>query len=106
MLVGDNNRAAKAAKELDKSVNAKEALRLIELQEQTKQREADARRTEYEAHVKSLEIQRAQKVSRASLMLTCTICEYDDLYAGCLPLMDTTRVNLIHPSIIIIIIIM
>jgi len=54
-------RAAKAAKELDKSTNAREALKLIELQEVTKQREADSRRTEYEAHVKSLEIQRAQK---------------------------------------------
>ncbi|TFJ85120.1 hypothetical protein NSK_003543 [Nannochloropsis salina CCMP1776] len=54
-------RAAKAAKELDKSTNAREALKLIELQEVSKQREAEARRTEYEAHVKSLEIQRAQK---------------------------------------------
>jgi ATPase family AAA domain-containing protein 3A/B len=53
--------AAKAAKELDKSTNAREALKLIELQEVSKQREAEARRTEYEAHVKSLEIQRAQK---------------------------------------------
>lgn len=55
-------RAAKAAKELDKSANAKESLRLIETQETTKQKEAEARRTEYEAHVKSLEIQRVQKV--------------------------------------------
>lgn len=55
-------RAAKAAKELDKSANAKEALRLIETQETTKQKEAEAHRVEYEAHVKSLEIQRVQKV--------------------------------------------
>ncbi len=56
-------RAAKAAKELDKSANAKEALRLIETQESTKQKEAEAHRVEYEAHVKSLEIQRVQKAS-------------------------------------------
>jgi hypothetical protein len=56
-------RAAKAAKELDKSANAKEALRLIETQETTKQKEAEAHRVEYEAHVKSLEIQRVQKAS-------------------------------------------
>lgn len=37
-------RAAKAAKELDSSRNAKEALRLITLQEQTKQREAETER--------------------------------------------------------------
>lgn len=54
-------RAAKAAKELDKSTNAKEALKLIELQEVSKQKDAEAKRTEYEAHVKSLEIQRVQK---------------------------------------------
>lgn len=55
-------RAAKAAKELDRSANAKEAMRLIEVQEQTKQKEADLRRTEYEAHVKQLEIKRAAAV--------------------------------------------
>ena len=37
-------RAAKAAKELDSSRNAKEALRLITLQEQTKQKEAETER--------------------------------------------------------------
>jgi hypothetical protein len=37
---------------------------LIEVQETTKQREAEARRVEYEAHVQQLEIQRVQKVRR------------------------------------------
>ena len=37
-------RAARAAKELDGSKNAKDALRLITLQEQTKQKEAETER--------------------------------------------------------------
>jgi ATPase family AAA domain-containing protein 3A/B len=55
-------RAAKAAKELDRSTNAKEALRLIEVQEQTKQREFEVQRSQYEAHNKQLEIQRMHQV--------------------------------------------
>ena len=40
-------RAAKAAKELDRSKNSKEALRVIVSQEQTKQKEAESERAKF-----------------------------------------------------------
>ncbi|KAJ8395142.1 hypothetical protein AAFF_G00035980, partial [Aldrovandia affinis] len=47
-------RAAKAAKELDKSRNAKEALQLARMQEQTLQMEHESKLKEYEAAVEQL----------------------------------------------------
>jgi ATPase family AAA domain-containing protein 3A/B len=51
-------RAAKAAKELDKSKNAKEALRVITVQEQTKQKEHEAERAKFQAMQQELAIRR------------------------------------------------
>ena len=55
---------------MDESKSAKEALNLIMAQEATKGKEAEARGKEYEAHVKSLEIQRIQKVRDVSVFST------------------------------------
>lgn len=43
-------RAAKAAKELDNSRNSKDALRVIQTQEITKQKEQEAERAKYQVH--------------------------------------------------------
>ena len=53
-------RAAKAAKDLDKSKNAKESLRLISQQEVTRQREAETERAKYKAMQEQYAIQRIQ----------------------------------------------
>ncbi|XP_022344766.1 ATPase family AAA domain-containing protein 3-like [Crassostrea virginica] len=50
-------RAAKAAKELEKSRNAKEALELSKMQEQTKQVEAQSKAKEMEAHIEQMKLQ-------------------------------------------------
>ncbi len=51
-------RAAKAAKDLEKSKNAKEILKLMSTQEHTKQKEHEAERAKYQAHQQQLAIQR------------------------------------------------
>uniref|UniRef100_A0A0A9Y793 ATPase family AAA domain-containing protein 3-B n=1 Tax=Lygus hesperus TaxID=30085 RepID=A0A0A9Y793_LYGHE len=50
-------RAAAAAKELEKSKHAKEALELSKLQEMTKQQEMMAKVKEYEAHIESSKVE-------------------------------------------------
>lgn len=50
-------RAAKAAKDLEKSSNAKEALQLSRLQEETKQHEQMVKIKEYEAHIEQMKIE-------------------------------------------------
>lgn len=54
-------RAAKAAKELDKSKNAKDALRIINAQEATKQKEHEVERAKYQAMQQELAIRRVQE---------------------------------------------
>lgn len=54
-------RAAKAAKDLDKSKNSKEALRVINIQEQTKQKEHEAERAKFQAMQQELAIRRVQE---------------------------------------------
>lgn len=54
-------RAAKAAKDLDKSRNAKEALRVINVQEATKQKEMEAERAKYQAAQQELAIRRIKE---------------------------------------------
>jgi ATPase family AAA domain-containing protein 3A/B len=54
-------RAAKAARDLDNSRNAKAAIELIKTQEATKQHEAAAKRAEMEAYAQQ---QRAQNIER------------------------------------------
>jgi len=51
-------RAAKAARELDRSSNAKDSLRLINTQEITKQKEHEAERAKYQAYQQELAIKR------------------------------------------------
>lgn len=51
-------RAAKAAKELDRSKNSKDALRVITAQEATKQKEAEAERAKFKAMQEELAIRR------------------------------------------------
>jgi ATPase family AAA domain-containing protein 3A/B len=51
-------RAAKAAKDLDKSKNAKEALRIINVQESTKQKEHEMERARFQAMQQELAIRR------------------------------------------------
>jgi len=51
-------RAAKAARELDRSTNAQESLRLINTQEVTKQKEHEAERAKYQAYQQELAIKR------------------------------------------------
>jgi len=55
-------RAAKAARELDRSPNAPAALALITEQERTKQEESKARGKEYEAAAKQMELERIQRM--------------------------------------------
>ncbi|XP_061189891.1 ATPase family AAA domain-containing protein 3-A-like [Saccostrea echinata] len=50
-------RAAQAARELEKSRNAKEALDLSKMQEETKQIEAKAKSKEMEAHIEQMKLQ-------------------------------------------------
>lgn len=50
-------RAAQAARELEKSKNAKEALELSKMQEQTKQIEAQSKTKEMEAHIEQMKLQ-------------------------------------------------
>ncbi len=54
-------RAAAAARDLDRSKNAKEALGLIQTQEQTKQKEMEMKRAEFKAHEQQLAIQRVHE---------------------------------------------
>ncbi|GMH55643.1 hypothetical protein TrRE_jg10683 [Triparma retinervis] len=54
-------RAAKAAKDLDNSKNAKGAIELIKTQELTKQHEASMKRAEFDAMNKQMELQRVEK---------------------------------------------
>ncbi|CAM9346322.1 unnamed protein product, partial [Ectocarpus fasciculatus] len=54
-------RAAQAARELDKSRNSKEALGLIQTQELTKQKEHEVERAKFKAHEQQLAIQRAHE---------------------------------------------
>jgi len=54
-------RAAKAAKDLDKSKNAKDALRVINAQETTKQKEHEVERAKYQAMQQELAIRRVQE---------------------------------------------
>lgn len=54
-------RAAKAVKDLDKSKNAKEAMRIINTQEATKQKEHEAERAKFQAMQQQLAIQRVQE---------------------------------------------
>ena len=53
-------RAAKAAKDLDSSRNSKEALRVIQTQEVTKQKEAEAERAKFKAAQEQYAMQRIQ----------------------------------------------
>lgn len=50
-------RAAKAARELDQSKHAREAMEIVKTQEKTKQHDLLVKAKEYEAHVKQLEIE-------------------------------------------------
>ena len=64
-------RAAKAARELDGSRNAKDALKLITTQEVTKQKEQETERAKYVAMQEELRIRRVQEEERsAQEMLT------------------------------------
>lgn len=58
-------RAARAAKDLDTSKNAREALRLITLQEVTKQKENDMERAKYQAMQQELAIRRVKEEEEA-----------------------------------------
>ena len=63
---GALERAAKAAKELDTSRNAKDALRLISTQELTKQKEHEMKRAEYQAMQQELAIRRVKEEEQAA----------------------------------------
>mmetsp|Transcript_15841 Transcript_15841/g.34710 ORF Transcript_15841/g.34710 Transcript_15841/m.34710 type:complete len:581 (-) Transcript_15841:1137-2879(-) len=54
-------RAAKAARELDSSRNASQAIDLIKTQEATKQHEAAAKRSEYDAYTQQMRAQNIEK---------------------------------------------
>ena len=58
-------RAARAAKDLDTSKNAREALRLITLQEVTKQKENEMERAKYQAMQQELAIRRVKEEEEA-----------------------------------------
>lgn len=58
-------RAAKAAKELDRSKNAPGALKLIETQEVTKQKELETERSKYQVMQQELSIKRVQEEEQA-----------------------------------------
>mmetsp|Transcript_15096 Transcript_15096/g.61788 ORF Transcript_15096/g.61788 Transcript_15096/m.61788 type:complete len:110 (-) Transcript_15096:1721-2050(-) len=55
-------RAAKAAKQLDSSPNARSALDLVKEQERTKQADSNAKAAEMNAYAKQLEIKRLHEV--------------------------------------------
>lgn len=59
-------RAAKAAKELDGSRNARDALRVITSQEVTKQKEAEVERAKFQAMQQELAIRRIQEEEQAA----------------------------------------
>jgi ATPase family AAA domain-containing protein 3A/B len=59
-------RAARAAKELDSSKNAKEAIRLINVQEATKQKEMEAERAKYQAMQQELAIRRVAEEEQSA----------------------------------------
>jgi ATPase family AAA domain-containing protein 3A/B len=59
-------RAAKAARDLDSSKNARGALEVIKEQEKTKQHELDMKRAEYMAAQEQLAIQRIRQVGLCS----------------------------------------
>jgi ATPase family AAA domain-containing protein 3A/B len=59
-------RAAKAAKDLEKSRNAKEIIRLQGAQETTKQKEQEAKRAEFQAHTQQLAIQKVKEEEAAA----------------------------------------
>jgi ATPase family AAA domain-containing protein 3A/B len=59
-------RAAKAAKDLDGSRNAKESLKLIGVQEQTKQKEFETERAKFMAHKEQLAIERIREEEQSS----------------------------------------
>lgn len=59
-------RAAKAAKELDGSRNARDALRVINTQEVTKQKEAEVERAKFQAMQQELAIRRIQEEEQAA----------------------------------------
>ena len=59
-------RAAKAAKELDNSRNAKEALKMISQQEITKQKEAETERAKFMAYKEELAIKRLAEETEAA----------------------------------------
>ena len=63
---GALERAAKAAKDLDGSKNAREALKLISTQELTKQKEHEMERAKYQAMQQELAIRRAQEEEQAA----------------------------------------
>jgi ATPase family AAA domain-containing protein 3A/B len=72
-------RAAKAARELDKSSNASGALTVIREQERTKQKELEARRAEYMAHQEQLAMRRIGMVCvrllhACSIHIRCCLC--------------------------------
>ena len=54
-------RAAKAARDLDKSKNASQAIELIKTQEATKQHEAAAKRAEMDAYAQQMRAQNIEK---------------------------------------------
>jgi ATPase family AAA domain-containing protein 3A/B len=58
-------RAAKAAKELDSSKNARDALRLVSTQEATKQKEHEMERAKYQAMQQELAIKRVREEEEA-----------------------------------------
>ena len=58
-------RAAKAAKDLDKSKNSREALKIIESQEVTKQKEYEMERQKFAAMQQELAIQRVKAEEEA-----------------------------------------
>ena len=59
-------RAAKAAKELDNSRNSKDALRVIQTQEITKQKEQESERAKYQAMTEELKIKRIHEEEDAA----------------------------------------
>jgi len=78
-------RAAKAARELDRSSNAKDSLRLINTQEITKQKEHEAERAKYQAYQQELAIKRiaeeevsAQRVLQKQTEQAKTQANYKD----------------------------
>lgn len=77
-------RAAKAARDLDKSPNAKTAIELIKTQEATKQHEAAAKRAEYDAYsqqMKEKNIMKEAEEARKTLEAQTQHNRYREEYA-------------------------